>query len=650
MADGQESDGEQRQGDEELVWDFDPTDRALSASYQRYASVEALSGSDQLPEPLCSEIGRRLLLAAVQFNRWVVRRVEKISFEMDRNVTRRLTIDLNVREDAPLVTDKVGDRYWIVPISLMRRRTLVNMLITDQFDHVLPTPGLRLTQQLDESILLAAILSVDPELAKHADVGAFIRDLVAGDRELVQAAMKKFQDADGSSALGRLAKSPIVRAVVHLLQRNFVLYVMLPAGIAGITRTRHRLINLEFSEPTAWTRMRPKIRDEKGKPGLKDTEAVSYAHDDRPLRAAGLGPNAGWLLHHGYDKVVFGLPAALGLRSTRIRVQVPGAENASSYHLELTAPAGVEVIDARLLAGRPNESSRRYTHDRVLGHTATVGLHGVEIPNGSLCQAQFDFRVSSHGWLTSAAFGCGLLAFVLWSLQIPAQQHVWPAGQVTNIIALLITTAAAVGALIAHSSFTGVAARMVARMRGLAALAVAQPLVVAGALAYAREEGNSSAIRIDDTTLTVLSVSTAITTGIFLVIGLALALSLRAEWRGYKQASPWDMTADDDRHKFVPVSYAHDFNKAKFYRSSIAVLSAEGWHERYEWTNDKQSETVQALEALVRTPPAGMSEDGLENTVCRAGDACPYHYRSPSVIKTSGTQKETLVQRLRRRH
>jgi hypothetical protein len=80
----------------------------------------------------------------------------------------------NVREDAPLIIDKVGDRFRIVPVSLMRRRTLVNMRITDEAGHVLPTPGIRLTQQLDESILLAVTVSVAPELAAQEDVRALL--------------------------------------------------------------------------------------------------------------------------------------------------------------------------------------------------------------------------------------------------------------------------------------------------------------------------------------------------------------------------------------------------------------------------------------------------------------------------------------------
>jgi hypothetical protein len=311
---------------------------------------------------------------------------------------------------------------------------------------------------------------------------------------------------------------------------------------------------------------------------------------------------------------------------------VPGAENASSYHLELTAPAGVEVVRARLLAGRPNENDGPYTNDRVVGHTATVGLHGVEVPNGSLCQAQVDFRVTSRGWLTNAAFSCALVALVLVSLILQASAHnmSWPTGQITNIIALLITTAAAVGAMIAHSSFTGVAARMVARLRGLAAVAVAQPIVAAGALAFAPEVDNGApTVRLDDGTLAVLGLATGVALGVFVLIGTALVLSLLCERRGYKLASPWDMTTDDDREDELKANFADALRSFGFTGSAIGILSAEGWYGRYGWTNEKQDEAVQALESVAAESaqsPLTCKWD-RQHTVCGVSDLCPYRRR-----------------------
>jgi hypothetical protein len=316
----------------------------------------------------------------------------------------------------------------------------------------------------------------------------------------------------------------------------------------------------------------------------------------------------------------------LGLRPTRILVQVPGAENAASYHLELTAPEGVEVVRARLLAGRPNELGRPYTNDRVVGHTATVGLHGVEVPSGSLCQAQVDFRVTSRGWLTNAFFSCALVAAVLVWLVCQASAHAtaWPTGQITNIIALLITTAAAVGAMIAHSSFNGVAARMVARLRGLAAIAVAQPILAAGALAFAEEV--DSGVQLNNGTLAVLGTATLVALGVFMLIGLALVFSLFCERKGYKEASPWDMTTDDDKEEPPVKNYEDALKKYRFTRSAITILSAEGWHERYAWTTEQQDAAVQALEALapelVLVPvTCGWNR---QDTACSIGGFCPY--------------------------
>lgn len=619
MVDGARPEKERERPADDLEWTLDPTDQALIASRNRDHN------GDGFPDPFCGEIGRRLLLAELQFSRWTVRRVEKVSFDQDRNVTRRLTVDFNVREDAPLVVDKVGNRFWIVPVSLMRRRTLVNMRITDEAGHVLPTPGIRLTQQLDESILLAATATVSPTLAEQEEVRAFIRKLVAGSRRQTKDAMALFEGTKEGlkggvpSYLMPLAESSIVRAVVYLVRRNFSLYVFLPAN------KRHRLLNLEFSEPTGWTRMTPLLT-------CTGDETTLYVHDDRPALGT---PSVKWWFRQAGRKLWTGFPAALGLRSTRIRVQVPGAENASSYHLELTAPEGVEVVRARLLAGRPNEDCRPYTNDRVVGHTATVGLHGVEIPNGSLCQAQVDFRVTSRGWLTNAVFSCALVSVVLVSLLLQASAHgsSWPTGQVTNIIALLITTAAAVGAMIAHSSFTGVAARMVARLRGLAAVAVAQPIVAAGVLAFAEEgDGGTSTVRLDDGALAVLRMATGAALGVFLLIGIALILSLLCERRGYKLASPWDMTTDDDREKEDrPANYGDALTTFGFTQSAIVMLSAEGWHERYAWTNDKQDAAVQALETLAsesaRAPRT--CEWDRPNTVCSVGGLCPYRKRFP---------------------
>lgn len=594
----------------DVEWHLDPTDQALDVSHKR----------GKLPDPLCAEIGRRLLLAELQFNRWTVRRVEKVSFDADRNVTRRITVDFNVREDAPVITDRVGDRFWIVPISLMRRRTLVNMRITDEIGHVLPTPGIRLTQQLDESLLLAAVATVTP-MVHDEKVLRFIRELVAGDKRQSKEALAQFdsREEEVPPHLAPLTRSSLVRAVVHLLRRNFSLYVFLPAGNGAEKGRRHRLLNLEFNEPTGWSRMTPIIK--------RGQHITFYKHDDRPDAGTTGCDLLNWKIRQAGRKVRVSVPAALGLRPTSIRLQVPGAENASSYHLELTAPAGVEVVRARLLAGRPNEDGLSYTNDRVVGHTATVGLHGVEVPNGSLCLAQVDFRVTSRGWLTNAVFSCAVVTGGLLWLSILASQHAmsWSTAQVTNIIAVLITTAAAVAATIAHSTFSGVAARMVARLRGLAAVAVAQPIIAAAALAFAAEtESATPMVQLRQGTLAVLWADMYVALVVCLIIGWALILSLRCEGKGSILSSPWDMTTDDASEESPPGNFREALESYGFGSTAIGILSAEGWHERYAWTDEKHQSAILALHTSGITSASLPFICARRHTACSIQHDCPY--------------------------
>jgi len=101
-----------------LTWRLDPTDLALKASAWR---------ADVLPDAFCAEVGRRLLLAELEFSEWVLRRVEKVEFERDRAASRLISVEFSIRDDAPVFVDKDGQEYWLVPLSMMRRTTLVNL-------------------------------------------------------------------------------------------------------------------------------------------------------------------------------------------------------------------------------------------------------------------------------------------------------------------------------------------------------------------------------------------------------------------------------------------------------------------------------------------------------------------------------------------
>lgn len=532
----------------------------------------------------------------------------------------------------------------------MRRRTLVNLDLRDEDDRSVSLPGLRLTQQLDGSVLLAAAAAERiPNLERGSPMRKFIQEVIAGTHEQVFKAVQAFErkasqqstdreyaaqcamvhrlksnftqylarpvrrfiqetiarkyeqaleekDTKQLAHLEKAAQKPLFGAMVHRLKSNFTLYVFLP-----VKSGRHRLLRMSFDEPTEW---KPRPAD---LTGSKDTGYVYTP--DMPIRCRDLTR----------------AKSAIGWKPTRIRFKVPSAENAASYHFEITAPPGLRIVEANLLAGRPNEPNRHVSTDYVVGHSPTTGLHAVEVPHGSLCEAQVDVRVPTHGWLSTTLVTCWMILIVLvsvvWHIREPAG---WSTEQVTNIIALLIAAAAGGAALIAQREFGGIAARLVTHMRVLGVVALALPIVVAGFLAYqprGRQGSSEEAPALDgiDQFAAVLAASLA----------AAIAVTITFSWykaRDKRRSgipSPWDMTRDIKRPTYV------DFDAARealgFDSPAVGVRSAEGWHERYEWTDGKLSDAIDALENLKNS--GGGSDHGVTchalQTTCMSSGRCP---------------------------
>ncbi|MGY1709855.1 hypothetical protein ACI8AC_10130 [Geodermatophilus sp. SYSU D00758] len=627
-------------GPPEVTWPGDHVSLALRGS--------TVFSEGRMPGAFCTEVGRRLLLAELQFPQWVLRRVEKITFQDERNVVREILIDLRVRDDAPLFVD--GDeRYWLVPITVMRRRTLVDFHITREDGQPVSTPGLRLVQQLDQSILRAAadtaIGPAGPGAAGGADVDTFVHELIAGTKDQVGAQWERYDESAGieGDPLAVLRRSPGFHRVARQMRSGFSMYVFLP-----VEDGRHRLLRMSFVEPIRWRYQQPRL-------WLDDRTEMRYEYralrpppfHRRPLRTA----------------------AALGWTATRLRLQVPSAERAASYHLELVAPTGVRIGKATLIAGRPNEARHpagtprpesdpepRLTADHEESDALMVGLHGVEVPPGSLCRAQVDLRVQSAGWLGVMALAgiaiCAVLASVAWHV---ATQESPGEDQANNVVVLLLTTAAAAATFVAHREFGGVAARLLTGVRVAAAACMALPVVAAGFIAYTERPPTEPP---EPSTLPALVTLTVAAAVLALQLAVVWCLSRRLERAG-RPRSPWDMTTDTPspepgwigaallRHRArlldwaagrpgpvrrllrrrIPWGGAHvDFLEAVeahgFDLPAMAVRSSEAWHESYDITDARHEEAVQALEGLARAPAAGFPCADPAACPHRAGDNC----------------------------
>lgn len=639
-----------------LLIPADPLDLAMTASRGTWRGT--------LPKPFCAEVGRRLLLAEMQFSSWVLRRVEKIVFEDDRNVLREMSVELNVCEDAPVFVDEVGNSYWAVPIMMMRRRTLVDFHMYAEDGRPVGMPGLRLVQQLDQSLLLAAAATVQADdgrsLAEDGKVQEFVRLLVAGSHAEVRRIWDEYTELPEHEGdpLVALRRSPLFHFVARQLRTNFSLYVFLP-----VTPSRHRLLRMSFVEPIRWTYQKPSLEQCAERPGTWIYRAGQPVPWYRP-----------W-------SHVF---AALGWTATRIRFQVPSAERAASYHVEVVAPPGVRIGGATLIAGRPNDkqvqlsdaeiSRSRITVDHEESATLTVGLHGVEVPPGSLCRAQMDLRVQSSGWLASMVATALAITAVLTSVAWHYHgRDTLGADEDTNVVVLLLTTAAAAAAVVAHREFGGVAARLLVGVQMVAAACTALPVVAAGFVTFT-QPGRARFFHISTgQALTLIAAAALVLT---LQLLLVWALSRGVERSG-RRRSPWNMTPDSSRpscrRRLFGTPELHDdsaddasvdgskrrfmefVEKYHFDRPAVGIPSSDAWHEWYDVTDSSHEAAVAALEALATDVTGTSDGGGAVPTQCprgessaESGDGQPRTTRRPACCR--GTDAAVALAWCRARH
>ncbi len=103
----------------------------------------------------CRECGASLLLLLLRSSGWVSHRTEHVTFHDDRSVVRRVTVEFHTPDQAPVFRGDDGQDYRLVPLSVIRRKTLVNFTLRDDCGRSVLVPTLRQNQAITESVLLA---------------------------------------------------------------------------------------------------------------------------------------------------------------------------------------------------------------------------------------------------------------------------------------------------------------------------------------------------------------------------------------------------------------------------------------------------------------------------------------------------------------
>ena len=508
----------------------------------------------------CRECGRRLLLLLLQSNTWISRRVEHVSFRDDRSVVRRVTAEFYVPEQAPIFRGEDGQDYSLVPLSVMRRKTLVNFQIRDAEDRPVAMPSLRQNQAITESLLLACADAAKAGRSSHSpesrqQIEAFVHRVVSGSQRELFDVYDSLEHGREPTAVRELAAQPGFKAILDRMADGFVLWVMIPSD-----GHRRRVLTFSCDEPLYLHYREPGHKKGNHKSG-SETDTYELGKTLKPWRLAVLG-------------------SALGLMPTRIQFPVPGAENAASFHFEIDAPKGVQIVEASLLAGPPGGASPAF--DRVQGCFPTVGLHVIEVPNGSLSRAQIGLQVANRGWLLTSMFSCWavfgfLLAFAIHRTALKLT------GDLPVVI--LIALAAAVAGFVAQSDAHGLAAHLLKWVRSLALIAAALPLIAMTFIAFEA----AAPTHVGPALWSAVGFSGAIAS-------LLLAVCCRSWWHQQKSVlSPWEQ----DRKLRVFPSPPKQFELAEeeyhYNKPAMRVNTAEGWHRDFQLNKESEKELIAGL-------------------------------------------------------
>ena len=519
----------------------------------------------------CDECGCRLARACIQWSDWVVRRAEKVRFHDDRCVNRLISIDFLVREDAPVYQAGGGRRFWLAPVSIMRRKTLVNYYLHDEDGHDIPLPGLWLTQHLDES-LLRSVAARELERDLGEDAEAFIHDVISGSLEQVEKRMSELKEGGAPAEIMFLRDKN--RIFIRLLNRMAYCYTLY-AFIDADSSRRHRVLRMSVEEPLAFY-----YKSEEPELSLAEEESGEPL---QPSAEAGVMRWWKWKLH--------AFAAALGWATTKVRFRVPAAENAASFHFEIQAPPGVDIVQASILAAVPEkgggerEGLRAWQFDHIRMRLPTVGLHVAAVPNGSFSTAQVDFQVATRGWYATMLLSCWATFLLLIALALHVHASKVQTTSTTDVVVFLAGVAAAVATLIAQGEFSGMAGRLLSVPRVLAAVEAALLLIAATLFLFVGPSEN----RRRPWELLGLCVIAGVIT---LIVTTSWILARSRLGRRRQSASPREMAPELKRSTRNPTSFWDAVDLYGYRMPAIRIDSAEAWHYHFRWTPEIEKDAA----------------------------------------------------------
>jgi hypothetical protein len=512
----------------------------------------------------CRKCALLTLIMLMNSAKWVMRRVERVAFHDDRSASRRVSTDFVVPGQAPRYQLTGGRTICLIPLTVMRRKTLVNFNLTDEDGRALSLVSLRHNQALTEQMVLV-LAEITPGVEQTRGVAEFARRLAFGDQDELTAAFDDALSGTSGSDVERLVRDRGAERLLRRLANNFLLLVTV--NDEGPAR---RIVRFSYDEPLTLTYKKSGYNSDR-KEYVAEPRPLSWWHPARLATGVGLSP-------------------------TVIRFPTPAAENTASYHFEIVAPTGVVIESASLVAGRPNERAEP-SWDRVVGGLPVVGLHVVGVPNGSMSRAQVALRLSRRGWLTTTLFASALTTFLLAAVALAQPRSTSGGSQTSDIATALLTITAAVVAFVAKPPAHQMASRLVTTVRGAAGVAMILLLTIGASISFGWRHQ-------------------LVFTGAACIAGICTLLVGFAFWKArprHDQISPWEQGLGVVTERRRPEQRRFDGLEAarrefRFDRPAVMVESSEGDHrEAFHWTRSVEDDLDRRLRAaLDRQTPAGL--------------------------------------------
>jgi hypothetical protein len=548
---------------------------------------------------VCQLCGLTMLKLFINSSAWVARRVEHVNFIDECTVRRRVSIDYVAPPCAVVLCRPSGQQVRVLPLALMRRKSLVKFDLRDSDGGALPLLSLRQNQVLTLAVVrawAAATLAADkPSEVVCPEADDFLDDVIAGDQAELWRAFKRMWTADPGSQLQRLGTDQLFRAVLDRLADSFVLYG-LHDGPAG----ERRLIKFSYDEPLTLRYTKSSYQ-----PHGSDGGECQEKYEDTKLQPWG------WTT----------LCAAMGFSPTRVKFPVPAAELAASFHFEISAPPEVSIVNAALIAGRPKPEPRQTTRtsplpatkhggesakmkkrgrrrpsfDSIHGGYPTIDLHVADVPYGSRSRAQVEVEARVGGWFATAVFSSWLASAILLFAYLARLEL--GAGS-----ALLVSFAAGLAALLVRHDPHRLVTRLLSKVRLLATLAALLALAAAVVMAAAHSRNSAH------DWLLALFIASLIPT---VLVSASWLLALRRSLGDRPKESPWEhhrprrsrlgsedpeqdsQLRDETRHETLSRKMEDDdhpydlaYDNLGFYQPAIRVASCEGERQVHPWNQN----------------------------------------------------------------